>query len=196
MIKRILFTLFVILLLCGAAMFFLKYNRQPKSYKIGEAIDSLNGIKVYYNGNISHISGRSRGSGNYNIGLKYQCVEFVKRYYYEHLNHKMPEPAGDAKDFYDKSVPDGLLNSNRGLIQFSNPGSSKPKEDDLLVFGGTIFNSFGHVAIVSGVSDDALEIIQQNPGPMAGSRVKFALSHKNGKWKIECKNLLGWLRKS
>jgi len=46
---------------------------------------------VYYNGSVGHVSGRNLVPDGYNPGLKYQCVEFVKRYYYQHLNHKIPD---------------------------------------------------------------------------------------------------------
>lgn len=51
--------------------------------------------------------------GQYNIGLKYQCVKFVKRYYYEHLNHKMPDSYGHEKDFFDNTIADGQLNKKQ-----------------------------------------------------------------------------------
>src|SRR5690554_6276683 len=68
-------------------------------FSIGQRIDSLNDVFVYYNGGVDHVSERNTTTDGYNIGLKYQCVEFVKRYYYEHLNHKMPDSYGHAKDF-------------------------------------------------------------------------------------------------
>ncbi len=40
----------------------------------------------------------------------------------------------------------------------------------------TLFNKFGHVAIVSKVSDNEIEVIQQNPGLFGSSREKFKLS--------------------
>lgn len=85
-------------------------------FSIGQRIDSLNGVFVYYNGGVDHVSERNTTTDGYNIGLKYQCVEFVKRYYYEHLNHKMPDSYGHAKDFFDNTVTDGQLNKKRNLI--------------------------------------------------------------------------------
>lgn len=163
-------------------------------FKIGHPVDSLNGVKVYYNGSISNVSGRNLAPDGYNLGLKYQCVEFVKRYYYEYLHHKMPDSYGHAVDFFDKQIQDGKKNSRRNLTQYSNPGKSKPAVNDLIVFAGTTFNPYGHVAIISNVTDEAIEIIQQNPGPLAKSRVTYALSEKEGKWFIENDLVLGWLR--
>ncbi len=162
---------------------------------IGDVVDRFNGVAVYYNGKVANVSGRNTSADGYNLGLKYQCVEFVKRYYFEYLNHRMPDSYGHAKDFFDKSLQDGKRNKRRNLVQYSNPSKTKPKVHDLLVFGGTSFNKYGHVAIVSNVSNNRIEIIQQNPGPSGKSRVTFGLVHKNGKWEIQNNRILGWLRK-
>lgn len=107
----------------------------------------------------------------------------------------MPNPWGHAKDFFQKSLKDGGHNRDRNLTQFSNPSNSKPKVNDLLIFDGHIFNSYGHVAIISDVSDDAVEIIQQNAGHTGSTRESIPLTHKNGKWEMDHSRVLGWLRK-
>jgi len=161
----------------------------------GNPIDSLNGVVVYYNGAVDNTFGRNLAPDGYNLGLKYQCVEFVKRYYYYHLKHKMPDSYGHAKDFFNKSLKDGTLNKQRSLIQYTNPSKTKPKVNDLAIFAPTTFNQYGHVAIISKVEHDFIEIIQQNAGIWGKSRETFKLSQNQGKWKIDHKKLLGWLRK-
>jgi hypothetical protein len=165
------------------------------SHSIGEPIDSLNGVIVYFNGPVANVTGRNLTADNYNLGLKFQCVEFVKRYYYQHLNHQMPDSYGHAKDFFDPNLPDGTKNKRRNLMQYTNPGTVKPKVNDLLVFSATPFNEYGHVAIVSEVTADELEIIQQNAGESADTRVIFSLSKEGDKWRIGNQRILGWLRK-
>ncbi len=173
---------------------FRKFNLNNDFY-VGQPIDSLNGVIVYYNGGVDNVSGRNITADNYNIGLQYQCVEFVKRYYYEYLNHKMPDSYGHAKDFFDHSVKDGQINTQRNLIQYTNPSFTKPQADDLLIFGATLSNGYGHVAIISNVTDSEIEIIQQNPGAFGKSRVKFGLKTKGNRYYIDNKRILGWLRK-
>ena len=56
----------------------------------GEVTDSINGVYVYHNGGVNQSSGRNLVKG-YNVGIKYQCVEFVKRYYLKFYHHKMPD---------------------------------------------------------------------------------------------------------
>jgi hypothetical protein len=107
----------------------------------------------------------------------------------------MPETYGHAKDFFIQSLPDGRKNTQRNLIQFTNPGSSKPQVEDILVFDASPFNPFGHVAIISEVTPSRVEIIQQNPGPFHGSRQTLKLTHTSAGWRINHNRVLGWLRK-
>ncbi|MBU2929617.1 CHAP domain-containing protein [Winogradskyella psychrotolerans] len=171
-----------------------KINLNP-NYEIGQKIDSLNGVAVYYNGGVGHVDGRALADDGYNLGLKYQCVEFVKRYYYKKLNHKMPDTYGHAKDFFNSQITDGTINNQRNLKQFKNPSKSKPEINDLVIYSETLLNKYGHVAIISKVTKNDIEIIQQNPGPFGSSRETYDLIHKDGKWQIGNKRILGWLRK-
>lgn len=193
--KRKIFILLGILLLSATAIWsFKRFNFNTK-HKVGDVLDSLHGVKVYYNGGITHVLKRNVAKDGYNIGLRYQCVEFVKRYYYEHLSHKMPNAYGHAKDFYNTKLKDGTYSKDRDLTQYKNPSSSLPKIGDLLIFSGHAGNPFGHVAIVSKVEKNEIEIIQQNPGPYSPSRDTFVLTKEGAKWKIEDDGILGWLRK-
>jgi surface antigen len=159
------------------------------------AIDSFNHVKVYYNGSVGNTNGRNKTEDGYNLGLKYQCVEFVKRYYYEFLHHKMPDSYGNAKDFFDREVKDGSLNIKRNLVQYSNPSKAKPIVNDLLIFDGSMVNSYGHVAIVCGTEDGRLTLIQHNPGSTSPSRISLDIEQEGTKWKIKNSRILGWLRK-
>lgn len=164
------------------------------TYHIGQMIDSLNGVYVYHNVRVSHSEGRNTSKDGYNIGLKYQCVEFVKRYYYEYYHHKMPDSYGNAKDFYDNKIKDGELNSARNLLQFSNPSKSKPKVGDLIILDGHFGNKYGHVAIISAINKNSITIIQQNPGIFDKSRVDMGLDSAGNKFKIDNARVLGRLR--
>ncbi len=165
------------------------------SDNIGDVVDEFNGVPVYYNHSVSNVSGRNLAPDGYNLGLKYQCVEFVKRYYYQYFNHKMPDSYGHAKSFFNHSVQDGKINKQRDLLQFTNGSALMPEVNDLIVFDSTAFNRYGHVAIISGVTENEIEIIQQNPGPYAASREVFAIYKESNKYYIDKDNVLGWLRK-
>ena len=163
-------------------------------YEIGEPIDSLNHVQVFYNGSTSNVLERNTTSDNYNLGLKYQCVEFVKRYYYEFLQHKMPDSYGHAKDFFNPVIADGQLNTQRNLLQFTNSSTSQPKVNDILVLDKSRTNPYGHVAIISALEGGYIEIIQQNAGKYATSRDIMELIQEEGKWVIKNDRVLGWLR--
>ncbi len=162
-------------------------------YEVGQPIDSLNHVKVYYNGSTDNILERNVTTDNYNLGLQYQCVEFVKRYYYEHLHHKMPDSYGNAKDFFNATLNDGELNKQRGLIQYSNPSKQLPAINDILILDASRTNKFGHVAIVSAVEDGYVEVVQQNAGKYATTRDIYKIVQIDGKWKIDNSRVLGWL---
>jgi hypothetical protein len=190
--KRIVFLGILLSLLVIGGFKAKKYFSRNANYEFGQAIDSLNGVLVYYNGSTNTVKGRTTIDG-YNIGLKYQCVEFVKRYYFQYYHHRMPDSYGHAVSFFDPKLVDGTKNEARDLFQFTNPSSSKPKIGDLIVMGG---GSYGHVCIVSQVLPDEIEIIQQNPGVHANSRIWIDLEKEaNGKWRMDKRRILGWLRK-
>ena len=86
----------------------------------------------------------------------------------------------------------GQRNVQRILIQYSNPGKMKPQVEDLIVFPGNKYNPYGHVAIISKVANDYIEVVQQNTG--FGSRATFRIKKTGNWWKINI-NALGWLRK-
>lgn len=188
-----------ILVLIGSVVLYMlivksAINPNPKYY-IGEPIDSFNNVIVYYNGMVGHSGERNVAADGYNIGMKYQCVEFVKRYYYERLHHKMPDSYGNAKDFFDKNLPDSAYNAKRNLTQYRNGARYAPQPEDLIIMDGHAGNKYGHVAIVSFVTETSVAIIQQNPGPFGKSRDTLKLVQTQNKWCVKPERVLGWLRK-
>lgn len=165
-----------------------------KSSTVAKAIDKYKGVEIYDNGKVRNTFGRNVTDDGYNLGLKYQCVEFVKRFYYEYFDHKMPDSYGNAKDFYNSGLSQGGFNTARGLNQFRNKGNVAPKVNDILVFGPTPYNRFGHVAVVSKVKASSIEMVQQNAGPGNPSRESIPLMTDGKVWKVDDPYLLGWLR--
>ena len=163
-------------------------------HAVGEQLDELNGVAIYYNGGVNTVQGRNQTQDGYNLGLRYQCVEFVKRYYFERHGHRMPDSYGHAKDFFDPQVSDGGLNAKRGMLQFTNGSTTPPQANDLLAFAPSLLNRYGHVAIIASVEKDTLQIAQQNPGPFASARENLPLGHREGRWYIENDRVQGWLR--
>lgn len=185
---------FLLLVLLAMGFFILRRCNFHPIHNVGDKVDEMNGVAVFYNGGVGNVVERNTTKDGYNLGLKYQCVEFVKRYYYEYYNHKMPDAWGNAKDFYDPTIADGKENKQRALLQYSQGSISKPQIGDLIVLDKSMSNPYGHVAIISDVQPTTLEIIQQNPGINGSSRATYNLSMRENRWFIENKRTLGWLR--
>jgi hypothetical protein len=161
--------------------------------RVGRALDSYRGVSVYDNGLLYFRSyGKHYAPDGYYYGQKWQCVEFVKRFYHDALQHRMPDGMGHARSFLDPELPDGALNPRRGLVQYCNGSAHAPQPDDLLVFADT---RYGHVAIVTQAGGDFIEIIQQNI--LAGTRRRLSLTVSNGHCFVTApRQPAGWLRKA
>ena len=80
--KKIFILFCAAIILAGgvAAAKYLSYSQtEAAAQEAGDKVDELDGVAVYYNGRISNVSGRNTAPDGYNIGQKYQCVEFVTR---------------------------------------------------------------------------------------------------------------------
>ncbi|MDW8350187.1 MAG: CHAP domain-containing protein [Verrucomicrobiae bacterium] len=137
--------------------------------------------------------GRHYAWCGYYYGQKWQCVEFVKRFFYQAKGHRMPEVMGHAIDFWDEEVEDGGMNEARGLRQYRNGGAVAPAADDLLVVAWT---RYGHVAVISEVNRGAgyVEVVQQNV--RGRTRERWAYRVEAGQhWVGEEGEVVGWMRK-
>lgn len=155
-------------------------------------MDIFNSVPVFFNGKIEDTYGRHLTADGYNLGLKWQCVEYVKRYYYQVYNHKMPYSYGHAKDLFDNSLPDVTFNEQRGLLQFRNVRTEKPRVGDMLVYDGIPENPYGHTGIISRVTDTEVELMQQNYGQKSRDTLKLVVYE--GIYTIADYDVLGWLR--
>ncbi|MWV16361.1 CHAP domain-containing protein [Pseudomonas sp. L-22-4S-12] len=182
-------------LLLGSHYLVTRINLQPQ-FEAGQVIDQFNGVSVFYNGGVNQTFGRNLSVDGYNLGIRYQCVEFVKRYYFERFGHRMPEARGHAREFFDRSLADGQLNGARNLLQFANGSPTPPRAEDILVFGPSLLNPYGHVAIVSEVNAHMVAVVQQNAGPLLSSREALPYRLENGGLRIGDERVLGWLRRA
>ncbi len=195
--KGVLGLVIVLVLACGTLFLIQQYGNKcsPKAGgEIGVEIDSYKGVEVYNNGK-DYVKdyGKSYSKDGYYYGLKWQCVEYIKRFYYDAKGHKMPDVFGHAKDFFDEKVMQGEINKKRNLLQYRNGDNTKPQIDDLIVFTDT---HYGHVAIITKVTDTEIEIIQQNIYENPRDRLRLTL--KDGKYFVgggTQRSPAGWLRK-
>ncbi|MDR0533434.1 MAG: CHAP domain-containing protein [Verrucomicrobiales bacterium] len=157
-------------------------------------IDMWRGVPVRYNGvPYTQSWGKHYADDGYYYGQKWQCVEFMKRYYHDRMKHAFPDVMGHAADFFDANTQSGTLNVKRGLWQYVNGHEEAPQVDDILVWTS---NGYGHVAIITRVEDGMVQWIQQNV--RSGTRGETVVSVCDGKFFVGEYGMLGapagWLR--
>jgi uncharacterized protein YkvS len=108
-------------------------------------------LDIFSNGNCLEIRKENTyDKQKHYLGLKYQCVELVRRFIYLQYNINLAKKyRGNAKDWYKNSK---LMNLKK--IEIDNA-----KIGDLITFTG---GEFGHIAIINNICDKNLYIISQN----------------------------------
>lgn len=178
----------ILLVLIGIAWWVLPTPIPPK--EVGKVVDSWQQVPIYSNGpHVHDTHGKSIAKDGYVYGWKYQCVEWIKRFYDQRLQHRMPDGSGNAQDFWSETISDGQFNARRGLIQFNVPSQWLPQRNDILVFR---FKPYGHVALVTDVSKNRVFIRQQNvPG---ATRDTLYLQFHQNYVRFTDPRIVGWLR--
>jgi surface antigen len=170
--KRYLIFFLLTIFLTSIVWSYIIYEDDPPGIEIGE----YKSVKAFGDPN--------RWPSKTTDDLCYQCVEYVKRFYFCTRNKKLGS-VGSAKN---------AMNAWQDNFEVNENGHTKnrPKPDDIIVFDG---GSVGHVAIVTKCSENTVEFIQQNwPGKPFGS-IKYTVDN-NGY--VCCNNyssyiILGWL---
>jgi surface antigen len=152
----------------------------------GAVVGGFNGISAYSNGSVSY------DSKSYSTcGLKWQCVEYVNRYYYQKLAHKNLKGTGNAKDYYSTAA-------SKGLSAHPNGGAVKPQVGDMLT---STAQSWGHIAIVREVGSNYVKVIHQNwTNSPADNSMTLSMTASGGKYTVAGFSasypVKGWLRRS
>ena len=120
----------------------------------GDIIGTYRGIDAKSNGPCTGLY-----SGTYentNCGLsknwKYQCKEYVNRFYKDIMGIDTSKWAGSAGEYYATA-------SAKGLDAYPNGGDTSPQPNDILTFSG---GPYGHVAIITWVDDKSVKVVEQN----------------------------------
>lgn len=121
-----------------------------------------------------------------------QCAEYVSRYFRE-SGHGLSW-AGNAGDWWENSA------GKAGYDRLPNGGAARPQPGDIMVFKGGAAG-YGHVAIVTGVTDRGIEVQQanwgaNNNGNGAGVKHTFRYDSANNKAYSGISNLpvVGFIR--
>jgi surface antigen len=122
----------------------------PPKQPYGALLGSFNGVNVYSNGSVSYFSNVLSYVGKHPTGYRWQCVEYVNRYYWVMYGRTLG--AGNANSYYKDA-------GKKGLNRYDNGGVVRPQVGDILVSEG---GQYGHVAIVREVGKDYVLVAQQN----------------------------------
>ncbi len=170
-------------------------TKEKPTQKKGNIIHTYNKVHIYSNGNnFTTSQGNHYASDGYYYGQKWQCVEFVKRYFHIAHKHHMPNVWGHAKNFFNPKIKHGKHNSERNMTQFHNGKNQPPKVNDLIVWNN--MSSFGHVAIISKVNANSITVVQQNIPNQPIEKIPY--SKINNKHQVGTPHSgnqpIGWLR--
>ncbi|HSI82770.1 MAG: CHAP domain-containing protein [Candidatus Methylacidiphilales bacterium] len=190
----IAFIIFDLIVVAAAVYFYL--NIYPLLANDAPVLDTYKGVAVYDNGpEMLKSHGRHYSWSGYYYGQKWQCVEYIKRFYFDALGHRMPDVMGHARDFFDNNTAQGEVNPKRDLLQYRNGDKVPPQADDLVV-SQLIAGGYGHVAIITKVEGTKVEVIQQNCGEHFRSELEL-VKDAEGNYHLEMygKPVAGWLRK-
>lgn len=130
--------------------------------KCGTVLGSFDGTNAYSNANNTGTGYSCAGGGAY--GLQYQCVELVMRHFKTHWGLRW---YGNAKDLL-AGAPKASVE-----VYYNGDAQHPPVPGDMIVWTN---GTYGHVALVTKVNANSVEILEQN---VVGSG-KATLSYANG----------------
>ena len=138
------------------------------------------------------------------MGHKWQCVEFARRWLYANYGYIFDDVAMAYDIFRLTSVRDIHGNRLLPLRSFRNGSQRRPEPGCLLIWDeGGEFETTGHVAVVTEVTDGYVRVAEQNVGNSAWpdgrdySREIRAETTPDGNYWLECSfgdaTILGWV---
>lgn len=185
--KRVVF-----LLLSSAALVFASLVVIPAALAaqpFGSYLGQFNRVASYSNGSTGYVSNLSNYVGSVYTGMKWQCVEYVRRYYLSVFNTDLASRyTGNANTWYSNAAA-------MGLEQYPNGGTTPPQVGDILGSTGPSLN--GHVAIIKRITGNKVFTAQQNFANDSTDLDKpLTLTVSNGTYTVSgYSGIQGWLRK-
>jgi glutathionylspermidine amidase/synthetase len=145
----------ILLIILIIVLAIIVYNFASRAYKFGDKIGTFDGVIVYSNQrDETNLSEPNYHNGVY-TGLKWQCVEFVRRY----LQVKQGVTFSDVDSAFE--IPNAQFTTLNGqTIQMTN----ELKVGSIIVWpkGYEKTSQDGHVAIVSSVTPSGITVVEQN----------------------------------
>lgn len=177
--------------------FFITFSKGNAAEPFGSHVGSFNRVIAYSNCNTKCVECNNFCQElNYvdslYVGIKWQCVEYVRRYYLLVYGLDLASKHrgdADANTWYDNAA-------KMGLSRYANGGSIKPQVGDILVSDG---GDCGHIAIVRSVLSNQICTIQQNFSNDSNDGERYLeLNISGGKYTVgdfgSSYPVRGWLR--
>jgi surface antigen len=168
-----------------------KQRRSTRRESYGTVLGDFNGVRVYSNSSSDYASGERSIVNGKDVGLKWQCVEYVNRYYLKKFGINLRDKhSNHAKTFWGNA-------SKMQLDRFNNGGTTAPEIGDIAVSDS---GTYGHVAIVRSVSNNQMCVAQQNVYQTSNDvNACTTLSISNGQYTVghfdnTTLPITGWLR--
>jgi len=149
-------------------------------------IDSIYGVTE--NGVVAYCN-----SSKYNLvdhyldglptGKKWQCVEFVRRYYMQ-IHHLTFPSVANAYEMMKLTELIDINTQQPHPCIFYSPTESTPQKDDILIME---HDKYGHTAIIVAIQDKRIQIAEQNWEPWVAPHYSRELS-------VDDPLIIGWLR--
>lgn len=167
----------------------------------GTVLGSYEGVEAFSNGSDKYFSREQNFSEEVFTGIKYQCVEYARRWLIQVKGlsfHSIPMAADIwTLKYFTQLKTDKLI----PLYKFPNGSPTPPKEGTVLIWHRNEDCPPGHVAIIAGVHADAeggyVRVAEQNlendywPGNYAR---ELPLVYKEGGYYIEDEDpIIGWM---
>ena len=143
----------------------------------------------------------TKNSQNIYTGIKWQCVEFSRRFLI--LNYGITYESVDyAYDIFSLKYGINVFDNSHVQIQtFRNGNINRPQLGDLLIWNKTDDVITGHVAVVLDVSDTYVHLAEQNyddyvwpEGQKYARSLACVVDNNNNFFIINDPSFLGWVR--
>lgn len=114
-------------------------QQRPKHF--GREIGDGNGVKVYDNGSTGWVDKECSIYNKKYMGIKWQCVEFARRYTYIKRGYLIPSNSltYSAKSMWKNAAKLGLKTEKNG-------GGNRPRTNDLVF---STYGDYGHVGVIT-----------------------------------------------
>jgi len=145
----------ILLIILIIVLSIIVYNFASHTYKFGDKIGTFDGVKAYSNQRDETNSWTPNYYNGVYTGIKWQCVEFVRRY----LQVKQGVTFSDVDSAFE--IPNAQFTTLNGKpIHMTN----ELKVGSIIVWPKNFEDKCpdGHVAIVSSVTSDGITVVEQN----------------------------------